>query len=94
MESLPAESSARSVASSRLVAGWLAVDPVAASQWVIDQPDSPGRTGAIEALANSITAEDPESAVIWSLELPDGRSQYATLGRALKCYPQTEPVVY
>ena len=82
LETLPVESDVRSVATAGLMGKWVELDAEAASQWLIDQPDSAGRINAIETMINSITAEDPESAVIWALELPQGDSQSMILGRA------------
>jgi hypothetical protein len=82
LEALPVESVTRSVATSRLMSSWLSLDPQAASQWLVDQPESEARTNGIRSMANAITVEDPESAVMWAMELPQGNSQIITLSRA------------
>jgi len=92
LEALPVDSAARSVATSRLLGSWLSVDPQAASQWLVDQPESAARTNGIRSMANAITVKDPESAVIWAMELPQGNAQMSTLGRAYDYWFAKDPV--
>lgn len=91
LEALPLDSNVRSVATAALARNWLKVEPSHASQWLVDLPDSEGRTNGIQAMVSAVTPNDPESALIWALELPSGNLQESLLSRAYSYWQAKEP---
>lgn len=91
LEALPLDSDVRSVATAALARDWLKLEPGNASQWLVDLPDSEGRTNGIQAMVSAVTPNDPESAVIWALELPSGNLQESLLSRAYSYWQAKEP---
>ncbi len=68
------------------LAGWTKRDPMAASEHVLNMPESEGREHAIGGLVYTHRWEDPQAAIAWAGEIADPDRHELVLGLAAEAY--------
>ena len=71
--------------------GRLSHDPLAVSEWLAEQPQSPSRDVGIESLANHLIETDPEAAFSWAASIGDDQKRFDTLINAIPSWATEQP---
>ena len=61
---------------------WAKRDPTAASQHLVNMPDSPDRDSAISGFSRRISSENPQAAIAWAAEINNASVRENALVRA------------
>ncbi len=70
---------------------WTVADPVAASTWLLDQPEGTSRDEGIGALAKATFEDDPASAVSWAANMTDENKRQWSVGIGVNVWLDRDP---